>query len=186
MAFITLGVKYDITSLITEARRVFTSEFPITLPPIVLLRQDFTYMNLININFVDSIKKFIDIAKRTTEVADTLPMLRYIAANLPRDEIYHSFYLANEDRLYILECRDKLKERSRKFIRHWRKRTPACNDCRDQISSLRGQLEYQGLDGWHAEWDGEFCNETCRDEVKLMVQKGREDMWNFLVAISAD
>ena len=63
---------------------------------------------------------------------------------------------------------------------------PACNNCCDQISSFHSQLEYKQLDGWHAEWDGEFCNETCRDEVKLIVQKGHEDMWNFLVATSVD
>jgi hypothetical protein len=76
-------------------------------------------MDLIDIDFIDSIKKFINIAKRMTEVADTLLMLRYVVANLSRDEIYHSLHLANKDCLYILECHNKLKERSSKFICHW-------------------------------------------------------------------
>jgi hypothetical protein len=132
--------------------------------------------------FIQCIKELIDVAKRTEKVAVILPMLRYIATNLPSTEIFHSPDLTNKDRLSILECRETLKERSREFTLRWRNRTPACNDCQDEICHIRTPLEYRGLDGWHSEWDGEFCNETCRDEVKVMFQEGREDTWDYLVA----
>jgi hypothetical protein len=186
LAFINLGVKYEIGALLRESKLVLTSEFPIALPPHVLLREDFTRMHLLSMSFVECINKLINAAKKTAHLANILPALRYIAANFPSAEIFHSPYLTNEDRLSILECRDGLKERSRGFDRRWRNRTPACDDCQEEISHIRSRLEFRGLEGWHAEWDGEFCNETCREEVRNMFQRGREDIWDFLVATSAD
>jgi len=76
-----------------------------------------------DVTFVECINKLIHATKRTEYLADTLPILRYIAANLPSAEIFHSPDLTNEDRLSILECCEELKERSRQFTRSWRNHT---------------------------------------------------------------